>query len=376
MHCLAGLDDATGGAVFIGDVDITTLGRQAADPAAPRRGRLHLPGVQPAPDAQRHREHHAADGHRRSQAGPGVAGHRRSTRIGLRDRLTHRPDRAVRRAAAARRRAPAHWPAARRSSSPTSRPATSTAPAAPRCSAFLRRSATDMGQTIVMVTHDPGAASYADRVLFLADGRIVDEMAGADRRGRPRPDEEVREVVHVAVDAPMIRATFKSLAARKLRLLLSSLSIVLGVSFVAGAFVLTDSLGKVFDDLFSDRQPNVAVDVRGDKVTSGDQGGDVRTLLPAGPRRRPSERRRRPGGAGPGPGPAPSWSARTARSSAPAVRPRSASTGTTPTCCRAGQIVKGRAPTGPDEIAINRRPAGPLPTTRSVTRHPSSPTSR
>jgi putative ABC transport system ATP-binding protein len=35
-----------------------------------------------------------------------------------------------------------------------------------------------MGQTIVMVTHDPGAASYADRVLFLADGRIVDEMSG------------------------------------------------------------------------------------------------------------------------------------------------------------------------------------------------------
>jgi putative ABC transport system ATP-binding protein len=34
-----------------------------------------------------------------------------------------------------------------------------------------------MGQTIVMVTHDATAASYADRVLFLADGRIVDEMA-------------------------------------------------------------------------------------------------------------------------------------------------------------------------------------------------------
>ena len=42
---------------------------------------------------------------------------------------------------------------------------------------FLRRSVRDMGQTVVMVTHDPGAASYADRVLFLADGRIVDEMA-------------------------------------------------------------------------------------------------------------------------------------------------------------------------------------------------------
>jgi putative ABC transport system ATP-binding protein len=42
--------------------------------------------------------------------------------------------------------------------------------------AFLRRSVREMGQTIVMVTHDPVAASYADRVLFLADGRIVDEM--------------------------------------------------------------------------------------------------------------------------------------------------------------------------------------------------------
>jgi len=34
----------------------------------------------------------------------------------------------------------------------------------------------ELGQTIVMVTHDPVAASYADRVLYLADGRIVDEM--------------------------------------------------------------------------------------------------------------------------------------------------------------------------------------------------------
>jgi putative ABC transport system ATP-binding protein len=41
---------------------------------------------------------------------------------------------------------------------------------------FLRRSVDDLGQTIVMVTHDPVAAAYADRVLYLADGRIVDEM--------------------------------------------------------------------------------------------------------------------------------------------------------------------------------------------------------
>jgi putative ABC transport system ATP-binding protein len=43
---------------------------------------------------------------------------------------------------------------------------------------FLRRSVREFDQTVVMVTHDPVAAGYADRVLFLADGRIVDEMVG------------------------------------------------------------------------------------------------------------------------------------------------------------------------------------------------------
>ncbi len=40
----------------------------------------------------------------------------------------------------------------------------------------MRGRSHEFGQTIVMVTHDPVAASYADRVVFLADGRIVDEM--------------------------------------------------------------------------------------------------------------------------------------------------------------------------------------------------------
>jgi putative ABC transport system ATP-binding protein len=48
--------------------------------------------------------------------------------------------------------------------------------------AFMRQAVRELGQTIVMVTHDPVAASYADRVLFLADGRIVDEMSD------PTPD--------------------------------------------------------------------------------------------------------------------------------------------------------------------------------------------
>ena len=42
---------------------------------------------------------------------------------------------------------------------------------------FLRRASKEFGQTVVMVTHDAVAASYADRVIFLADGRIVDEMS-------------------------------------------------------------------------------------------------------------------------------------------------------------------------------------------------------
>ena len=41
---------------------------------------------------------------------------------------------------------------------------------------FMRRAVKEFGQTIVMVTHDPAAASYADRIVFLEDGRIVDEM--------------------------------------------------------------------------------------------------------------------------------------------------------------------------------------------------------
>jgi putative ABC transport system ATP-binding protein len=43
---------------------------------------------------------------------------------------------------------------------------------------FLRRSVKEFGQTVVMVTHDAAAASYAERVVFLADGAVVDEMRG------------------------------------------------------------------------------------------------------------------------------------------------------------------------------------------------------
>jgi putative ABC transport system ATP-binding protein len=46
---------------------------------------------------------------------------------------------------------------------------------------LLRRACDEKGQTIVMVTHDPSAASYADRIVFLRDGALIRELAGSDR---------------------------------------------------------------------------------------------------------------------------------------------------------------------------------------------------
>jgi putative ABC transport system ATP-binding protein len=57
--------------------------------------------------------------------------------------------------------------------------------------AFLRNAVREQGQTIVMVTHDPVAASYADRVVFLADGHIVDELAD------PTADAVLERMAHL-----------------------------------------------------------------------------------------------------------------------------------------------------------------------------------
>lgn len=56
---------------------------------------------------------------------------------------------------------------------------------------ILRSAVDDMGQTVVIVTHDPTAASYADRVVFLADGRIVDELRS------PTAEEILSRMAHI-----------------------------------------------------------------------------------------------------------------------------------------------------------------------------------
>jgi putative ABC transport system ATP-binding protein len=56
---------------------------------------------------------------------------------------------------------------------------------------FMRQAVRDLGQTIVMVTHDPVAASYADRVVVLADGRVVDQIDD------PTPDTILDRMKHL-----------------------------------------------------------------------------------------------------------------------------------------------------------------------------------
>ncbi|MCU1588035.1 MAG: putative transport system integral rane protein [Frankiales bacterium] len=68
----------------------------------------------------------------------------------------------------------------------------------------------------------------------------------------------------------MLRATLRSLLARKLRLALSGLAIVLSVSFISGTYVLTDTMGRVFDDLFASANSHTAVTVRGVSALTAD----------------------------------------------------------------------------------------------------------
>ncbi len=81
----------------------------------------------------------------------------------------------------------------------------------------------------------------------------------------------------------MLRATLKSLLARKVRLLLSGLAVVLGVMFVSGAFVLTDTLGRSFDAIFADAYEGIDVDVTAKpKIAADETQGQL-----AAPRSRP-----------------------------------------------------------------------------------------
>ncbi len=175
MHCLAGLDRITSGQIFIGDVELTRLSEKQL--TLLRRDKVGFIfqafNLLPTLTAGENVELPLA-----------IAGRKPDRAwfdtvidtIGLRDRLGHRPAQLSggqqQRVACAR--ALVTRPEVVFADEPTGN---LDSRSGAEVLGFLRSSVRDMGQTVVMVTHDPGAASYADRVLFLADGRIVDEMA-------------------------------------------------------------------------------------------------------------------------------------------------------------------------------------------------------
>ena len=180
LHMLAGLDRPTSGEVYLGDTEITSLNDKAL--TLLRRDRIGfifqsfnlLPTMTAAENIVLPMR---------------IAGRKPDDALGgldRRDRRSHRP--ALAPSVAALRRAAA---ARRRGSGPRLRPQIvfadePTGALDSRSGAellgFLRKAVNELGQTVVMVTHDPTAASYADRVIFLADGHIVDEMHAAHRR--------------------------------------------------------------------------------------------------------------------------------------------------------------------------------------------------
>ena len=175
MHCMAGLDTADGGQVWIGTEEITAL----PDRQLTRVRRDHVGFVFQAYNLLPVLS--AADNITLPLDIAGRSADRDwlSTiieTVGLTDRLRHRPTElsggqqqrvAIARALAGR-------PEIIFADEPTGNLASH---AGAEVLDLLRRCVREFGQTIVMVTHDPGAASYADRVVFLADGHIAGELA-------------------------------------------------------------------------------------------------------------------------------------------------------------------------------------------------------
>ncbi|MFG2954015.1 ABC transporter ATP-binding protein [Streptomyces sp. NPDC048291] len=176
MHCLAGLDTVSAGQVWLGGTEITGL--RERDLTRLRRDRIGfmfqsfnlIPTLNAAENITLPMD---------------IAGKKPDEKwldqvidtLGLRDRLKHRPAQLSggqqQRVACAR--ALASRPELIFADEPTGN---LDSRAGLEVLGFLRDAVDQLGQTVVMVTHDPGAAAHSDLVLFLADGRIVDRMEG------------------------------------------------------------------------------------------------------------------------------------------------------------------------------------------------------
>ncbi|MEO5899367.1 MAG: ABC transporter ATP-binding protein [Ilumatobacteraceae bacterium] len=174
MHCLAGLDSLTSGAVYIGETYLATLNdKQLTELRRTAVGFIFQAyNLIPTLTAYENITLPLLLG---GTKGDDEWIDRVITTVGLRDRLKHRPSELSggqqQRVAVAR--ALATKPTIIFADEPTGN---LDSRAGAEILEFMRRAVREFGQTIVMVTHDPVAASYADRVIFLADGKIVDEL--------------------------------------------------------------------------------------------------------------------------------------------------------------------------------------------------------
>ncbi|MFZ4812434.1 MAG: ABC transporter ATP-binding protein [Ilumatobacteraceae bacterium] len=174
MHCLAGLDSLTSGAVYVGDTSLATLNdKQLTELRRTAIGFIFQAyNLVPTLTALENITLPLLLG---GSKGDQEWIDRVVTTVGLRDRLKHRPSELSggqqQRVAVAR--ALASQPTIIFADEPTGNLDSRTGA---EILEFMRLAVRELGQTIVMVTHDPVAASYADRVVFLADGKIVDEM--------------------------------------------------------------------------------------------------------------------------------------------------------------------------------------------------------
>ncbi|MET0323621.1 MAG: ABC transporter ATP-binding protein [Ilumatobacteraceae bacterium] len=175
MHCLAGLDTLTSGSVYIGDTYLATLNDKDLTELRRKKVGFIFQAYNLIPTLTA-RENIMLPLMLGGDSGDAAWIDEVVTTVGLKDRLKHRPSELSggqqQRVAVAR--AMASRPDIIFADEPTGNLDSKTGA---EILDFMRRAVREYGQTIVMVTHDPSAASYADRVLFLGDGRIVDEMA-------------------------------------------------------------------------------------------------------------------------------------------------------------------------------------------------------
>jgi putative ABC transport system ATP-binding protein len=175
LHCLAGLDTLTSGRIFLGGTDLTTLTEKKLTVLRREKVGFVFQSFNLVPTLNASENITLPLDIAGRDADPAWFDTVVDT-VGLRDRLRHRPTELSggqqQRVAAAR--AMVSRPEIVFADEPTGN---LDSRSGAELLAFLRRAVDEYGQAIVMVTHDPNAAAYADHVVFLADGTVVDDMA-------------------------------------------------------------------------------------------------------------------------------------------------------------------------------------------------------